>query len=77
MGFFPGTQKRVRNTRGNRAISVGATEVPLYICTFCIFNGSRPKLYFCRLSRSTAAGARMVTDWCGRQYSKKLILHPR
>ena len=31
MGFFPGTQERVRNSRGKRAISVRATEVLLYI----------------------------------------------
>ena len=29
MGFFPGTQERVRNSRGKRAISVRATEVLL------------------------------------------------
>ena len=28
--FFQGTQERVRNSRGKRAISVRATEVPLY-----------------------------------------------
>ena len=33
MGFvFLGTQERVRNSRGNRAISVRGTEVLLYIC---------------------------------------------
>ena len=31
MGFFQGTQERVRNSRGKRAISVRATEVVLYI----------------------------------------------
>ena len=30
MEFFQGTQKRVRNSRGKRAISVRATEVLLY-----------------------------------------------
>ena len=30
-GFFLGTQERVRNSRGKRAISVRATEVLLYI----------------------------------------------
>ena len=30
-GFFLGTQERVRNSRGKRAISVPATEVLLYI----------------------------------------------
>ena len=30
MGFFQGTQERVRNSRGKRAISVRATEVLLY-----------------------------------------------
>ena len=30
MGFFPGTQERVRNSRGKRAISVRAIEVLLY-----------------------------------------------
>ena len=29
--FFQGTQKRVRSSRGKRAISVRATEVPLYV----------------------------------------------
>ena len=29
--FFQGTQERVRNSRGKRAISVRATEVLLYI----------------------------------------------
>ena len=33
MGFFPGIQERVRNSRGKRAISVLATEVVLYIAT--------------------------------------------
>ena len=28
--FFPGTQERVRNSRGKLAISVSATEVLLY-----------------------------------------------
>ena len=31
MGFFLGTQERVQNNRGKRAISVRATEVLLYI----------------------------------------------
>ena len=31
MGFFQGTQERVRNSRGKRAISVRAIEVLLYI----------------------------------------------
>ena len=31
MGFFPGTQARVRNSQGKRAISVRAIEVLLYI----------------------------------------------
>ena len=30
-GFFQGTQERVRNSRGKRAISVRAIEVQLYI----------------------------------------------
>ena len=30
MGFFLGTQERVRNSRGKQAISVRATEVILY-----------------------------------------------
>ena len=29
--FFQGTQERVRNSRGKRAISVRATEVVMYI----------------------------------------------
>ena len=31
MGFFQGTQERVRNSRSKRAISVRATEVRLYV----------------------------------------------
>ena len=31
VGFFLGTQERVRNSRGGRAISVRATEVLLYM----------------------------------------------
>ena len=31
VGFFQGTQERVRNSRGRRAISVRATEVLLYL----------------------------------------------
>ena len=31
VGFFPGTQERVRNSHGKRAISVRATGVLLYI----------------------------------------------
>ena len=30
-GFFLGTQERVQNSRGKQAISVGATEVLLYL----------------------------------------------
>ena len=33
MGFFPGTQARVRNSHGKRAIGVRAIEVLLYIQT--------------------------------------------
>ena len=32
--FLPGTQGRVRNSRGKRTISVRATEVPLYLFQF-------------------------------------------
>ena len=32
MGFFQGTQERVRNSRGKRVISVWATKV------FCMYN---------------------------------------
>ena len=31
MGFFQGTEERVRKSRGRRAISVRATKVLLYI----------------------------------------------
>ena len=31
--FFLGTQERVRNSRGKRAIGVRAIEVLLYLCT--------------------------------------------
>ena len=34
MRFFQGTQERVRNSRGKRAISVRATEVLLYYLNF-------------------------------------------
>ena len=33
MGFFLGTQERVQNTHGKRAINVRATEVLLYVLT--------------------------------------------
>ena len=33
VGFFQGTQERVRNSCGRRAISVRATEVLLYVKT--------------------------------------------
>ena len=36
MGFFPGTQARVRNSHGKRAISVRAIEVLLYIM-LCVY----------------------------------------
>ena len=35
MGFFKGTQSRVRNSRGKRAISVRVTRVQLYF--FAVF----------------------------------------
>ena len=38
MGFFQGTPKRVRNSRGKRAIGVRAIEVLLYIVSFLIQN---------------------------------------
>ena len=34
MGFFQGTQERIRNRRGKRAISVRAIEVLLYVPTW-------------------------------------------
>ena len=34
MGFFLGTQERIRNSRGKRALSVRATEVILYVLYF-------------------------------------------
>ena len=40
MSFFLGTQERVRNSRGKRAISVRATEVQLYILSL-VYNGSQ------------------------------------
>ena len=36
-GFFLGTQERVRNSRGKRAISVRATEVLLYFTSIYYF----------------------------------------
>ena len=36
MGFFLGTQERVRNSRGKRVISVRATEVQLYLGFTCL-----------------------------------------
>ena len=36
MGFFQGTQERVRNSRGKRAINVRAIEVLLYIFLYLI-----------------------------------------
>ena len=38
MGFFQGTEERVRNSRGRRAISVRATEVLLYLPRFVHLN---------------------------------------
>ena len=38
VGFLLGTQERVRNSRGKRAISVRATEVLLYILEICTFS---------------------------------------
>ena len=38
MGFFLGTQERVRNSRDKRAISVRATEVLLYLQDFDFVN---------------------------------------
>ena len=40
MGFFQGTQARVQNSHGKRAISVRATEVLLYLVRF-MFSYSR------------------------------------
>ena len=36
MGFVEGTQERVRNSRGKRAISVLSTEVLLYVLLQCL-----------------------------------------
>ena len=48
--FFQGTQRRVRNSRGKRAISVRATEVLLYIDEipeiFCLTPKHRRKLLY-------------------------------
>ena len=38
MSFFLGTQARVRNSRGKRAISIRATEVLLYLMKASCFN---------------------------------------
>ena len=35
VGFFQGTPERVQNSCGRRAISVGATEVLLYVVVVC------------------------------------------
>ena len=37
IGLFPRDSKRVRNSRGKRAISVRATEGLLYPCESCPF----------------------------------------
>ena len=42
IGLFQGTQERVRNSHGKRAISVRAIEVPLYIIKQCAM---RPMIY--------------------------------
>ena len=42
LDFFQGTQERVRNSHGKRAISVRATEVILYVeiaTDFCLVTG--------------------------------------
>ena len=51
MGFFQGTQERVRNSRGKRAISVRATEVLLYAETMKKYGFQWPQsfLVFCHL----------------------------
>ena len=36
--YFLGTQERVRNSRGKRAISVRATEVLLYLGTLLVWS---------------------------------------
>ena len=45
MSFFLGTQERVRNSRGKRAISVRATEVLLYIVPGCERMNSQRKVW--------------------------------
>ena len=47
IGFFRGTQKRVQNSRGKRAIWVRAIEVVLYMVPCVNFaNGKRRHCYF-------------------------------
>ena len=52
MGFFQGTQKRVRKSRGKRAISVQATIVLLYHAGLDIVNSSAIISYALQVLRS-------------------------
>ena len=49
MGFYQGTQKRVRNIHGKRAISVRATEGLLYLLTTLTFYSGCSILGQCQL----------------------------
>ena len=42
MGFFHGTQERVRNSRGKRAISVRGTEILYFAYKFLLANSVDP-----------------------------------
>ena len=51
MSFFLGTQERIQNSRGKRAISVRASEVLLYIsCLFLLG-------VLCKANHS-------INEWC-------------
>ena len=61
--FMLGTQERVRNSRGKRAISVRATEVLLYMNSFLNL--------FPDLGSSGCTGLVLTRNGLGRQYHSR------
>ena len=60
--FFQGTQTRVRNSRGKRAISVRATEVLLY----CVVFGQKVVYIYCEIFSFD------IYIWCKQSFIDKL-----
>ena len=73
MEFFPGTQERVRNSRGKRAISVRVTEVLLYsVMRFWDHKHARPlNLTKCRLSKNMIYSCN-IKQLVEKNYHKKM-----